>query len=53
MRGDPLTAGLHPTHWTVYQVLTVDEQRILDIRGCPNRYATTMRLGWMRKTYAS
>src|SRR5215831_11626639 len=35
----------HDHEWTVYQALKVDDQRIVDIRGCPNRYSAAVRAG--------
>jgi uncharacterized glyoxalase superfamily protein PhnB len=35
----------HDHEWTAYQALTVHDQRILDIRGCANRYSAAVRAG--------
>ena len=35
----------HDHEWIVYQALRVDGQRIVDIRGCPNRYLAATRAG--------
>ena len=35
----------HDHEWTVYQTLTVHDQRIVDIRPYPNRYSAAVRAG--------
>src|SRR5260370_21373104 len=35
----------HDHEWTAYQALRVRDQRIVDIRGCPNRYSAAVRAG--------
>ncbi|HEY1298315.1 MAG TPA: VOC family protein [Chloroflexota bacterium] len=35
----------HDHEWTVYQTLKVRDQRVVDIRGWPNRYSAAVRAG--------
>lgn len=43
---EPAHAGHdHDHEWTVYQALQVRDGRIVDIRGCPNRYSAALRVG--------
>src|ERR1051326_8516395 len=35
----------HDHEWTVYQALSVRDRRIVEIRGCPNRYSAAVRSG--------